>query len=429
VIPSSAVRRLLLALLTCAAVARAQPATANVPTQGSGLAVAGGGAVTAGIWLPDFGTPLTGQLLLGAGGGDLAVYSASSFAAATLSNVPSPADAISVAYGVPVGGIPRTLVALNSGGSTVFGTIETGQFVDRTPAVPRVPGGLVALAPTVTGGALLVTDGFQLTRWELGTDGGAVSPIVGATLATPESIRSMFLDGVTERAFLGGNVVGLYAIPGALDAGPPRLLDSAALGGGRIQQPVTGLAVYRGTNVSYLLVGNSLGITVYDLPALPADLTQGDLTQFRNSARIFRPQLPSGTLLTSYTGLAVTNLPTGSLVKGAVLIGTTGALQVLRWDDLANAGSTALAIDTTYDPRLGLATDGGPTDGGTDGGTSDGGGGGGGGAGGGGGNTPLAPGIPIDHGGGCATTPAGASTLAAVLVALALLLSRGRQTR
>jgi MYXO-CTERM domain-containing protein len=119
--------------------------------------------------------------------------------------------------------------------------------------------------------------------------------------------------------------------------------------------------------------------------------------------------------------------------SGTVLIGTTTptrALQVLRWDDLAHAGDAGLVIDTNYDPRLGLIVDGGSPDGGTDGGTPDGGGGGGGGGGtGGGGNTPIGPGIPVNHGGGCATTPAEASTLAALLAALALLLSRGRQTR
>jgi hypothetical protein len=428
VIPSSAVRRFLLALLTCTAVARAQPATAFVPTQGSGLQpVAGTGGVIPGIWLPDEGVSLSGALFLGAGGGDLAAFSAGSLGGATLSNVPSPADAISIAYGVPLGGVPRTMVALSSGGSTLFGTIESGQFVDRTAAVPIVPGGLVALAPTVSGGALLVTDEFQLTRWELGTDDGGVSPTVGATLSTPEPILSMVLDGVTERAFLGGSVGGLYAIPGALDGGPAQLLDSAALGGGRIVQPVTGLAVYRSTNVSYLLVGNSLGITVYDLGALASGVSQ-----FQASAKIFIPQLPSGTQLTSYTGLAVTNLLTGSLPEGAVLIGTatpTRALQVLRWDDLAHAGDAGLVIDTNYDPRLGLVADGGnPTDGGTDGGTPDGGGGGGGGTSG-GGNTPLGPGIPIDHGGSCATTPGGASLVAAVLVGLAVFVPRRRRTR
>jgi uncharacterized protein (TIGR03382 family) len=423
-------RRFLLALLSCAGVARAQPAVANVPTQNSGLVpVNGTGGITVGIWLPDEGTSLNEALFLGAGGADLAAFSAATLGGAPLSSVPSPADAISVAYGVRLAGAPRTLVAVSSAGSVRFGTIESGQFVDRTAPSPTVGGGQVALAPTVTGGALLVSDNTSLTRWELGTGDGGISPVHGVTIAAPESASSLFLDGPSDVAFVGGITGGLYAIPGSLDAGPPLILDSAASGGGRIIQPITGIGVYRGTNVSYLLVGNSLGITVYDLDALASGINQ-----FRASARIFVPQLPppSGGSLTSYTDLAVTNLPAGILPRGTVLVGTTTptrAIQVVRWDDLAQAGDAGLAVDIGYDPRRGLVDGGNRPDGGVDGGDGGGGGGGGGGGAGGGGNTPLGPGIPVDHGSGCAATPAGASTVAALLVALALLLPRRRRTR
>ncbi len=411
--------------LLLGAVVSAQPATYFVPIAARTPASSpvGATAMQTALWLPDPGVDAAQSLLFGTGGGTSVPFVLGTQAAATLSGLPAQVDAVATAPAVTVGSKSVTLLAVSTNGGVLFGTVDGGTFSPKVPLTSIPAGTQIALSAVPGGGAaLLVSDGFRITRWDLDLSSGNVVATRGLDIpASPGGVGasdesySIFFDGLNNVGFVGGKVVGdLYVFDARLDAGPPTVFDAALASQGRLSPPVTGLAVYAGQNASYLLAANGQGITVYDLL----------LGNPRSSAFRVVPEDTQG-VITAPAGVAVTNLPAGAtLPAGVIAVGdrTHTNLALMRWDVLAGQVDGGLVVDTTTDPR-------GPADGGQpDGGAPD--------AGDGGnpsngpapGGGPMGPGIPVDNSSSCATA-AGSPALLALLAGLALLLPGRRQRR
>ena len=411
-------------------VALAQPATYFPPiaARTPGTSPVGPAAMQVTLWLSDPGVDVAQSLLFGTGSDATVPFRLDTQAAATVNGLPPSVQAVATAPGVLVDGSYRTLVAVSTGGSVIFGTIENGAFVGRGPLTPISATTQLALSAVPdAGAALLVSDGFQITRWDLDASGNQVSAIRRASIsASPgpggDESNALVFDGLTNDGFVGGRVIGdLYRFDASMDGGPPAFFDAALASQGRLSAPVTGLAVYSGQNASYLLAANGQGITLYDL--LRADPRGGAI-------RII-PQDDAGQI-TAPAGIAVTNLGAGLLLPaGVIAVGDRSQtdLALVSWGTLAGLVDGGLVVDTTTDPRgladsgSSLCPDGGVPDGGSCGpspnpgpGPAP--------------NPKPPPGRPVavEQPSSCATA-AGAPVLLALLAGLGLLVPRRRQRR
>jgi MYXO-CTERM domain-containing protein len=417
------VARLALALaLLPGGLAFAQPATYFPPIAARTPATSPVGvtAMRTSIGLPDPGVGADQSYLFGTGGGTSVPFLLGTQQAATVTGFPAQVDAVATAPAVRVGNASKTLLAVSSGGAMIFGTINSGTFQQLQASIGIPNSGRIALSATPGGGAaLLTTDGFQITRYELDVSSGQVVVTPGfsvsaSAVGTTDQANALWFDGTSNRGFVGGSVLGdIYQFDARLDAGQPTVFDVALVSNGRLAPPVTGLTAYVGQGALYLLAANNQGLTVYDLRSVTPTPQAG-------AFRVI-PQDDAGQV-TSPAGVAVTNLPAGAtLPEGVIAVGdrTQTDLALVRWDVVANLGG--LVIDPTFDPRGdGGFPDGGLPDGGTDGG-------------GGGGpgppnNIPIGPPVPVDHGSSCSTAAGGPALLAA-LAGLVLLLPRRRQRR
>jgi len=424
------VTRLAFALaLLLGGLALAQPDTYFAPIilRTPSTSPVGANAMGTAIWLPDQGIDASVSLIFGTGSGSSVPFKLLTAAPASVSGFPAQVDAVAAAPGVIVNGQVRTLLAIQSGGNVTFGDLEP-QFVSRGPASPISGAGTqIALSATPGGGAaLLVANGFAISRFEIDASGAQVVVTPGATMqVTPsggsDESNTLVFDGISNLGFIGGRVQGdIYRFDARLDAGLPVFFESGLVSQGRIAAPVTGLALYNVPSRTYLLAANTQGITVYDLFSP---------TPLQSAFRVI--PIDSVGPITAPAGVSVTNLAVNPTFRqGVFAVGdrTQTGLALLDWGLLANqVDGGPLTIDPIFDPR-GLA-DGGSDGGVPDSGTPDSGGGGGG-----GGNPnnpaaggPLGPGIPVDHGSDCSTA-GGAPVLVLLLAALALL-PRRRQRR
>jgi len=423
--PPPVTRIALTAALLLGGAALAQPETyfAPIAARTPASSPVDATAMQATLWLPDPGVDAAQSVLFGTGGGSTVPFRLDTQAPTTLSGLPAQVAAVAAAPGVLVGGSARTLLAISSNGAVSFVTLEAGALVARGPGSSIPAGTQIALSAVPGGGAaLLVSDGSQITRWDLDLSTGSAIATRGLSIpASPGGVGandqsySLTFDGTSNVGFVGGGIVGdLYTFDARLDAGVPRVFDAALVSQGRLLGPVTGLAVYSGVTARYLLAANGQGITVYDL--LRA-------TPPQSAFRVI-PQDGLGQI-TAPAGIAVTNLPAGAaLPAGVIAVGdrTQTDLALVRWDILAGQVDGGLVVDITSDPRGtgdgGQPPDGGAPDAGGDGGSTSGpppGGG------------PTGPGVPVDHSSSCATA-AGGPALLALLAGLGLLV-RGRRQR
>ena len=383
----------------------------------------GATAMGTAIWLPDPGIDPNQSLLFGTGDGTSVPFILNTQARANLTGLPAQVDAVATAPGVLVEGISKTLVAVLSNGAVRFATLDGDgtSYTDRGPPTPIDAGTQIALSAVPGGGAaLLVSDGFRITRFEIDPSTNPVVVSQGGTISAgaTDQANALVFDGFTNQGFVGGRVLGdIYRFDARLDAGPPSAFDIALVSQGRLAGPVTGFALYSVTSATYLLVANGQGLTIYDLNAAVPPSSGFRVIPVDAVGSIGVP-----------AGVAVTNLAVDAGFPGGVIaVGdrTQTDLALLRWDVLANQVDGGLVIDTTFDPR-GAVTDGGLPDGGlpdsgvVDSGTPSGGGpsnvGG-----------PRGPGIPVEHESSCATA-AGAPVLLLLLAGLGLL-PRRRQRR
>jgi len=429
------VTRLAFALaLLLGGLALSQPDTYFAPIIGRTPAASPVGANGLGttIWLPDQGIDASVSLIFGTGSGSSVPFKIATQQVATVSSFPAQVDAMAAAPGVVVNGQVRTLLAILSSGNVTFGDLEgvapQFAFVPRGPATAISVGSpaQIALSGTPGGGAaLLVANGFTLSRFEIDASGAQVVVTPGASMqATPsggsDETNALVFDGITNLGFVGGRVQGdIYRFDARLDAGLPLFFDVGLASQGRLTAPITGLALYNVPSGAYLLAANSQGVTVYDLlnPSL------------QSAFRVI--PIDSVGPITAPAGVAVTNLAVSpTFAKGVFAVGdrTNTQLALLDWGLLTTQVDGGLRPpDTTFDPRG--VVDAGPDGGVPDSGTPDGGGGGGG-----GGNPsnpaaggPLGPGIPVDHGSDCST--AGGAPVPVLLLAALALLPRRRQRR
>ena len=381
----------------------------------------GANAMGTTLWLPDPGADMATSLLFGTGNGTSVPFVLATQGPATVQGFPSQVDAVAAAPAVVVAGKTTTLLAILSNGGVTFGNIDSTGFVFRGPATPISAGTQIALSAVPGGGAaLLVANGFQISRFEIDASGSQVVVSPGGTIpaspsgATDQS-NTLVFDGTTNIGFVGGRVLGdIYGFDAALDAGPPFSFDIALVSQGRLAAPVSGLAFYAVPDATYLLAANGQGITVYDL--LQANPLPG----------AFRV-IPSDGVgpITAPAGIALTNLPVNATFgQGIIAVGdrSQNDLALLDWGQLALQVDGGLTVNTAFDPR-GVPTDGGLPDGGI----PDSGSGGGGNPGNPGGGGPQGPGIPVDHGSSCATA-AGGPVLLLLLAGLGLV-PRRRQRR
>ncbi|HET9155694.1 MAG TPA: hypothetical protein VFN91_03440 [Myxococcaceae bacterium] len=418
--------------LACLAggLALAQPNTYFVPiAQRTVTPVVGANAMGTSIWLPDQSVDPNQTLLFGVGSGSLEVFPVAAQGSGSITNVPTQADAIATAPGVLVQGVSKTLIAVLGNGAISLYTIDdTGSgiqaFVPRNPASGPIDAGTQIALSAVAGGraALLVADGFRITRFEIDMTGSQTVVTPGSSMSasppgTTDQSNALVFDGINNIGFVGGRVLGdIYQFDPRLDAGPPSAFDIALVSQGRLAAPVTGFALYSVTTATYLLAANNQGVTLYDLRSGTPVLGGIRIIPFDAVGPITGP-----------AGVAVTNLPVGTgFPKGFFAVGdrTQTDLAELRWDVLAGQVDGGLTIDTLFDPRVVFLPDSGLPDAGVDGGVSDGGSGG---TPGGGGGGPVGPGIPVEHDSSCATA-AGTPVLLLLLGALGLL-PRRRQRR
>jgi hypothetical protein len=417
------VTRLAFALaLLVGGLALSQPSTYSVPIAARTPGTSPVGAVGMGtaIWLPDPGTDPSQSLLFGFGGGSAVPFVLNTQAPANVSTFPTQVDAIASAPGVVVEGNPKTLLAILNKGTVTFATVENDGALwnDLGPTTPIDAGSVIALPPialsAVPGGgaALLVSDGSQITRYEIDTSTVPVSVTQGGTIlaAATDTANALVFDGFTNLGFVGGRVLGdIYTFDARLNAGPPSIFDFSQTSLGRVTGPVTGLALYSVPSATYLLVPNGFGLTIYDVSI------------GKGSGFIVIPSDGVGPITAPF-GVAVTNLAVDAGFPGGVVaVGdrTQTDLALLDWGQIADAGH--LVVDPIFDPRTAyLGPDGGVPDGGPvpDGGST-------------GGGTPgapggpMGPGIPVEQPSSC-TTAAGAPVLFLLLAALGLLPRRQR---
>jgi len=422
--------------LLLASAATAQPATYFVPIvqrTPTTTPIPGAAPLQVSLVLPAPGVPASSSFLFGAATQAPVPYALPDLTAGGVANLQSTADAIVAAPGVLVAGASQTLLAVSSGGIVSFGTLESTGFVSRGPGV-TIPGTRqLALAAVPDGGAaLLVSNGSQVTRWDLDVSSGKVQASPGFTgsaapLSGGDVSLSLVLDGFHDIGFIGGQTLGdIYVFDARLDAGPPQAFDLRLLSAGRLTAPVTGLALYGVEVPLYLLAANGAGLTVYPLPGrLPVSLMSIGQTDLDAGFRVIAVD-PSGATgpITGPQGVALTNLPAGSAYPdGMVVLGdpATRGLATLSWSALADGG---LLIDPT-DPRgtpapdAGLCPDGGVPDGGSCAPPPSGG----------PGNLPGPPGPyvpPPASSSSCASAPGGPA-LAVLLLGLVLLVPRRRQ--
>lgn len=409
--------------------ALAQPATYFVPivSRTPGSSPVGATSMQVALWLSDPGVAVDQSLLFGTGGDATVPFRIDTLAAATVSSLPNSVQAVATAPGVLVEGSYHTLIAVSTGGAVVFGTIEGGIFGLRAPLTPIAGGTQLALSAVPdAGAALLVSDGFQITRWDLDLTGTVVNASRrGSISASPgpggDESNALVFDGMSDVGFVGGRVIGdLYRFDASLDGGPPAFFDAALASQGRLAAPVTGLALYSVQNATYLLAANGQGITLYDLRS--ADPRAGAI-------RII-PQDDAGQI-TAPAGIAVTNLGAGgALSEGVIAVGDRSQtdLAVISWAALAGQVDGGLVIDTSTDPRgqadsgSSLCPDGGVPDGGSCAPPNPGGGG--------GGAVIITPPpgkpVAVAPSSSCATA-AGSPVLLALLAGLGLLVPRRRQ--
>ena len=376
----------------------------------------GANAMGTAIWLPDLGVDASQSLLFGTGSGSSVPFLIVDHTFATVSGFPTQVDALATAPGVIVNGQERTLLALLVGGNVTFGTVESGAFVSRPPNATIDAGTQIALSATPGGrAALLVANGFRISRFEIDASGAQVTVTTGGNIsafpngATDDS-NTLVFDGITNLGFVGGRNLGdIYTFDARLDAGPPGAFDIALVSQGRLAAPVTGLALYAVPAATYLLAANTQGITLYSLRSA---------TPLNSAVRV----IPYDTVgpITAPAGIALTNLAVNpTFDQGVFAVGdrTQTDLALLDWGLLAAQVDGGLTVDQSFDPRV--VIDGGPVpDGGVpDSGVPDSGGGSNVSPGGGG---PQGPGIPVDHGSSCASA-AGGPVLLLLLAGLGLV--------
>jgi len=423
------VTRLAFALAFLAAgLALAQPDTYFVPIAQRTLTPVGANAMGTSIWLPVPSVDPNQTQLFGVGNGSLEIFPVAPQGSGGFTNVPAQVDAIATAPGVLVQGSSKTLIAvLGNGGISLYTIEDTGSgnqgFVPRNPASGPIDAGTQIALSAVAGGraALLVADGFQITRFEIDMTGGQTVVTPGSKMSasppgTTDQSNTLVFDGINNVGFVGGRVLGdIYRFDPRLDAGPPSAFDIALLSQGRLAPPVTGLALYSVTSATYLLAANNQGVTLYDLRSATPTLGGIRIIPFDAVGPITGP-----------AGVAVTNLPVGAgFPSGFFAVGdrTQTDLAELRWDVLAGQVDGGLVVDTIFDPRVVYLPDSGVPDAGIDAGVD----GGTGGTPGGGGGGPNGPGIPVEHDSSCATA-AGTPVLLLLLGVLGLL-PRRRQRR
>jgi len=416
------VTRLIFALVVLAGgLAVAQPSTYFAPIVGRTPAATPVGAVGMGtaIWLPDLGQSTDQSLLFGTGGGTSVPFLLATQAVASVSNFPAQVDAVATAPGVLVAGSSKTLLAFLINGSVNFATLESSgtSYFFRGPTTAIDAGTQIALSALADGGAaLLVSDGFRITRFDIDMSSGTANVTQGGNIpAMPtDQSNAIVFDGINNVGFVGGRVLGdIFQFDPRMDAGNPSPFDPALVSQGRLAPPVTGLALYSVSNATYLLAANGQGLTLYDLRSATPASSGFRVIPFDAVGPISAP-----------AGVAVTNLPVGSGFPGGVIaVGdrTQTDLALLRWDSLARQVDGGLIVNTGDG---GSGPDAGVPDGGA---TPDGGGGGGGGGGVPNQIVPLSPGFPVDHGSSCATD-AGGPVLLLLLAGLGLL-PRRRQRR
>ena len=436
-------RSLLAAALLCSALAQAQVETyfAPITVRSPGTAPVGGTAtLRMALALPDAGIGVDQSTLVAGAGAAGVGFTLGSLLPATLTSLPGSIDAVATAPGVLVGVSSQTLIAISSGGTVTFGTLDGTAFHDRTAAAPVVAGtGTIALSAVADGGAaLLVSDGRQITRWDLDISNGTVQPTLGpsGSDAPSDAAFSLVFDGRTEVGFSGGSSLGLYVFDSRLDAGPPTIIDTNLLDPTRLSPPVTGLALYGGRTPLYLLASHQQGLTIYPLTGIGPPLTADGIivsagTVLSRAVKVIATD--SSGQITAPLAVAVTNVDAGPPYYGGVIVlaDTDNTFANVRWDLLAqHQVDGGLVVDPT-DPRIvgfdgGSAVDGGCPDGGPLG--PDGGCGPGGPTGGPVVPTPPGPGIQINQPSSCASA-AGAPGFAALVAVGGLLFSLRRQRR
>ncbi len=411
-------RLVLAAAVLFGSVAAAQPVTYFAPIAvRSSPALAGTGAVDVALWYSDPGTDAGSSLLFANSNSTPVPFKLGDGTSGTVSGFPPSAGAVASTPNVLVQGTRRSLIAVSVAGDVLLGIIDNGQWTELSKTQTIDGGPPLAIASTPDGGAtLLVSDSTatQLTRFDLDLSGAQVQVVQGLTAAPlTEPMRAMVLDGARDKVLVGGNTLGnLYVLNAGLDAGAA-VFDLAQLSQGRLSPPVTGVAVYQGSDAGYLLVTSSAGLIIYDL--LQADPLPG---AFRVIAQ------DNLGPLTGPTGVAVTNLAAGTnFPAGVIALGdaTNRGLALVRWD--AIPPDAGLVIDPNTDPR-GLPTDGGRPDAGCDGGAC--------GPSGGPpkpGDVPPGPDVPVpDSSSSCASAPGGVGALAMLVGLLAVLgLRRGQR--
>ena len=238
-------------------------------------AVPGTAPVRETVVLPPIPEALDGTLAFATGGGTPAVFRVSDATSVSAGSLPA-TDAVATAPGVLVAGVRRTVVALSSGGVILLGTLESGSFVSRNDPTVTIPGTrLAAMTATLDGGAaLFVSDGTNITRWDIDGSGTtfavhqgltiSANPTSGGFVDTPNALVVTGLGGFAGRGvgYVGGGTNGdIYSFDAQLDAGNPVAFDVALLSLGRLSPPVTGLALIWLAS-AYLLAANTQGLTV-----------------------------------------------------------------------------------------------------------------------------------------------------------------------
>lgn len=343
--------------LLLAPVALGQPTTVTVPIVARTPAanpVTGTGPLTEAVVLPPLSAQLDQTLAFGAGGGAPAVFRVADATPTTVSNLPATIDAIATAPGVMVNGVASTVLAISTGGAITLGTLEANAFVARNaPGIPIPATTLVAMTATPdAGAALFVSDGTNITRWDIDGSGTNLVATQGFTIsANPtaggftDSPRVLVVDGLGGQAqrglgYVGGGTLGdIYVFDAQLDAGSPSAFDVAQVSLGRLAPPITGLALMQGLQSDYLLAANTQGLTVYDLTLPSLESLAG--------AFVLRGADSAGTL-TVPLGVGATNLSASTLTPGGAIV--VGNLGIAPWPCSAGRTSPTRARAPTVVP-------------------------------------------------------------------------------
>jgi len=188
-------------------------------------------------------------------------------------------------------------------------------------------------------------------QWELfASTGGQVDVVLRRSFDVGTRVEGCVADDQAQTFYVGEEAVGIWKYGAEPTSGDARALVDSTGVGGHLTSNVEGLAIYYTRAGGGYLIASSQGSDTFVI------YQRGD-----NNAYVATFAIVAGNgidRVTQTDGIDVSNVGLGSPFEQGVFVaqdgydeGSTNNYKLVRWQDIANAVSPALTIDTSWDPR------------------------------------------------------------------------------